>query len=239
MHSVIEPKTGEKREMIARTPTKVAVKKAKTATNVSNSSASASAITKMATAEPTKGIVPPTPLPVTFLKDLFSKSSGGMNALKRRARGEFSKPSPESIDSYSVRAVRAIRERNVPMLRSMLEEGVSMDACNRFGESLIHMACRRGDVSVVQFMIMEGRVNVNVRDDYGRTPIHDACWTPQPNFDVMDLLLDHVPTDLLICEDVRGHSPFHYSRREHGEAWLGFLREREAKIVGLLNRTAG
>jgi ankyrin repeat protein len=190
----------------------------------------------MARTEPKKGKVPPEPIPVSFLKKLFSKSPGGMSALQRRAKCVFSKPSPEAIESYSVRAVRAIRERNVPMLRSMMEEGVSMDACNRFGESLIHMACRRGDVSVVLFLIMEGRVNVNVRDDYGRTPMHDACWTPQPNFDVMHVLLEHVPVELLICEDVRGHSPFHYSRLEHGEAWLNFLRERETKIECLLNQ---
>ena len=134
-----------------------------------------------------------------------------------------------------MRAVRAIREKNVPMLRTMLEEGISLDACNRFGESLIHMACRRGDVNVVRFLLSEGRVNILVRDDFGRTPLHDACWTAEPHFGVMDVLLEHAPMSLLLAEDVRGHTPFHYARREHWESWVSYLKEREPKFTALLN----
>ena len=187
------------------------------------------------TTDASKPKPPQEPTPVVVLKEIFAKSPGGQAVLKRPSRCAFAKPSQESIDAYNLRAVRAIREKNVPMLRTMLEEGVSLDACNRFGESLIHMACRRGDVNVVKFLLLEGRVNIHVRDDFGRTPLHDACWTAEPNFSVMDTLLEYAPTELLLAEDVRGHTPFHYARKEHWESWVSFLKEREAKLSTLLN----
>lgn len=117
----------------------------------------------------------------------------------------------------------------------MLEEGISLDACNRFGESLIHMACRRGDVNVVSFLLIEARIDINVRDDFGRSCLHDAAWTAEPNFAVMDALLDHAPAALLLSEDVRGHTPFHYARKEHWEAWVSYLKEKEPRINAMLN----
>lgn len=186
--------------------------------------------------EPTKEEQPQPqePSPVTALKLIFSKTEAGRISLKRPAKCVFNKPSQEAIDAYNIRAVRAIREKNVPILRTMLEEGVSLDACNRFGESLIHMACRRGDVNVVKFLLLSGRVDITVRDDFGRTPIHDACWTAEPNFNVMDVLLDHAPTDLLLAEDVRGHTPLHYARKEHWGSWVSYFNEREDKLCSLL-----
>eukprot|EP00977_Amphora_coffeiformis_P014918 scaffold4244_cov167-Amphora_coffeaeformis.AAC.31 len=182
-----------------------------------------------------KKVPTPEPAPVAVLKEIFAKSEGGRQALKRPSRCMFSKPSQDSIDAYNIRAVRAIREKNVPLLRTMLEEGISLDACNRFGESLLHMACRRGDVNVVRFLLLEGRVNINVRDDFGRSCLHDACWTAEPNFAVMDVLLEHCPASLLLSEDVRSHTPFHYARKEHWGAWVSYLKEKEPNITALLN----
>lgn len=93
------------------------------------------------------------------------------------------------------------------------------------------MACRRGDVEVVRVLVKEFQVRVDVRDDYGRTPLHDACWTTTPNFEVMDILIDAVDPMLLLAEDVRGHTPFDYARREHWELWLRFLKERKERLL--------
>lgn len=118
-----------------------------------------------------------------------------------------------------------------------------MDACNRFGESVMHVACRRSCAPMVSpcltlrccereaqrtcfpyaaaaspfifpfspssavswflclhfslifclclfhfqvnFFIDECGMKVNTSDDFGRTPLHDACWTAEPNFEVV------------------------------------------------------
>jgi len=114
------------------------------------------------------------PSPVTYLRTLFAKTERGREILRGPNRCMFSKPSPDTIAAYDMEAVQAIRTKDVGKLRSLLQEGKSMDACNRFGESLIHMTCRRGDIDVVRFMTEEAGVQVNVRDDFGRLPLHDA-----------------------------------------------------------------
>jgi len=60
-----------------------------------------------------------------------------------------------------------------------------------------------------------------------------------PNFDVMDALLRYVPPDLLLSEDVRGHTPFHYARKEHWEQWLEFLKERQDLLLKQLSTMQG
>jgi ankyrin repeat protein len=150
----------------------------------------------------------------------------------------FVQPSDTAIQAYNLQVVQAIRQGNIPVLRTMVQHNpLSLNACNRFGESIIHMACRRGDVNVVQFLLQEAAVHIMVQDDFGRTPVHDACWTSEPNFAVMDVLLRYLPTaEMLLLPDVRGHTPFHYARREHWESWTSYLQERTPQIQILLSQ---
>jgi len=168
----------------------------------------------------------PQPLPTRVLRDLFAESELGRNLLMLASEVVFPQPSQDVIDAYDLEVVNAIRKCDVSELREMRSRGKSFHACNRFGESLLHMACRRGDVGVLAFLVEEANVPLEVRDDFGRTPLHDACWTPEPNFEAMDLLLKFAPPHLLLAEDVRGHTPFDYARKEHWDAWAQYLRER-------------
>jgi Ankyrin repeats (3 copies) len=178
------------------------------------------------------GKVTDVPTPVQFLVSLYERTERGANLLKRNGlKKSFLKPSDRAIDAYDLGVVKAVQAGNVAALRTMLKSGVAFDASNRFGESIIHMASRRGDVNVVRFLVEEANVQVEVRDDFGRTPLHDACWTPKPNYDVMDVLLQAAPSHLLLSEDIRGHTPFHYSRKEHWSAWVKFLSQRSESIM--------
>ncbi|OEU09643.1 hypothetical protein FRACYDRAFT_164056, partial [Fragilariopsis cylindrus CCMP1102] len=126
--------------------------------------------------------------------------------------------------------------------------------CNKFGESLMHLACRRGRTDMVQFLIEElnatdndtttnedtnngtslaattrarARQVLSIRDDYNKTPFHDACWTTTPNFALIDLLLKYVPEQLLM-KDVRNKTPFDYVQQRDYAAWLRFIWERKS-----------
>ena len=136
---------------------------------------------------------------------------------------------PDNV--YDMDVSRAIRTSNLEQVRALFEQGKSFDACNRFGETLIHMACRRGNVDIVNFLIRQAQVRVDVRDDFGRSVCHDACWTSSPNLDVMDVLFKVVPPEYWVSEDKRGHTPFDYVRREHWGVWLKYLRSKEGEIV--------
>jgi ankyrin repeat protein len=142
----------------------------------------------------------------------------------------FRKPTENDIEAYDMESVRAVRTSNLERLRELWSGGKSLDACNPFGESLLHMACRRGNVNVVTFLLCEVKVRSDRCDDFGRNPFHDALWTSFPNTEVVDVLLDHADPSMLMQEDVRGNTPFSYARREHDTTWIGFLEQRREKL---------
>jgi ankyrin repeat protein len=166
--------------------------------------------------------------PTTMLKSIVGASD--ISSI------EFRKASEKDISSYDVEVVRVIRSKDLMRLKEMYANGRSMNACNQFGESLVHMVCRRGDVQILKFMIEEARVSFKIKDDFGRNPFHDACWTPTPNFEMMDMLIANADTSLLLAEDVRGNSPFDYTRREHHSKWLAYLENKKEAILKGLDR---
>lgn len=129
------------------------------------------------------------------------------------------------IDAYDNDIVRAVRMRNIDDLRAMHLSGKEMQCANRFGESILHIACRRGFVDVIRFLVDEAGLSVKVRDDYGRTVLHDACWTVNPNEELVEYLISKCP-DLLFFNDKRGSAPLEYVRKEHWDTWLRFLSKR-------------
>lgn len=109
-----------------------------------------------------------------------------------------------------------------------------MQASNRFGESMLHTSCRRGFTDVFEFFVNEAMVCPRVKDDMGRTPMHDVCWSSAaPNHDIMKMLILAAP-ELLLSKDKRGHSPFDYARREYWPSWVTFLNENRQFIVNSL-----
>lgn len=151
----------------------------------------------------------------------------------------FQKPPEEDIAAYDLETVKAIRSNNLDKLRQLWCSGKSMDACNQFGESVLHMACRRGYAKIVEFLLCEVKVRSDRCDDFGRNPFHDALWTSTPNFEVVDLLIDYADPALLLSEDVRGNHPFAYARSNHSEKWIEFLEKRGEKLKNRFNAGAG
>jgi ankyrin repeat protein len=176
---------------------------------------------------------PDTLSPEAYIRTLFVTAGCVISAPKA-----FSKPKEEDIAAYDLDVVRAIRSKNIEKLRELYTAGKNLNACNQFGESLLHMACRRGDIAIVKFMIREANVRVESRDDFGRNPFHDACWTSSPNFDVMDVLISKADPLMMLAADVRGSTPFDYARREHNKPWLGYLESRKDTILARLPPSA-
>jgi hypothetical protein len=163
---------------------------------------------------------------VSILQEAGYKAEGRKSS---ELKDYFITYTEKELASYDKEAISAIRQQNIPLLRELRNNGKSLHTANSFGESLIHMACRRGFIDVVRFLIEEAEVPLRVKDDYGRTPFHDACWSPEPNFDLMALIMEK-EADLLLVEDQRGHFPFSYARRNHFEQWANFLLQRREKI---------
>lgn len=162
---------------------------------------------------------------------------------RKRIRASFaiSAPSDELVKACDNDVARAIRSNDLAKLTELFDEGRCFDGVNRNGESLLHLACRRSDVEIVLFLVNEAHVETDARDSLGRSVLFDVCWRPRPSFELMEAIIRVINPELLIAEDVRGHSCFDYCRKENYGEWLSFLDksrcliESRSKVVGLLN----
>mmetsp|Transcript_23933 Transcript_23933/g.56541 ORF Transcript_23933/g.56541 Transcript_23933/m.56541 type:complete len:361 (+) Transcript_23933:424-1506(+) len=134
------------------------------------------------------------------------------------------------MEAYGSEVLGAIRSQDLDALRQIHKDGRPLNCANRFSESLVHLACRKSFDSVVNMLVNEAGVTLRVKDDFGRNPAHDACWTVTPNWKLMDLIVESC-SDLLLVSDVRGHTPLDYVRREHWAAWSEYLRTKGETLV--------
>jgi ankyrin repeat protein len=166
--------------------------------------------------------------PNQIVKELFTENGYVISdeQLALLSLKYFVKPSPAQIAAYSIDTIKAVRVGDIAELRRLLVSGVSFDCCNQFGESLVSMVCRKGNMEIVRFLVKEANVSLFICDDFGRTVLHDACWTVEPAFGLLEFLLEEIP-DLLLVKDVRGHTPLDYVRKNHWEEWISFIQNRK------------
>lgn len=172
-----------------------------------------------------------------IMETLRSKGCTHQVTFSLRDQAFFSAPTDEEISAYCNDVLTAVRTRDIKKLRELHATGRPLKCSNQFGESLLHLACRRSFGDVASFLVKEAGVTVRVRDDYGRTPLHDACWTCEPNFELLELIIKECP-ELLFVRDRRGHMPLEYARREHWSAYVEFFSQRHDLFVGKIVKTA-
>lgn len=165
--------------------------------------------------------------PDVFLAKLLDSRGYDSTTIPAITSSMRKSPTPQQLNDYDVAIIRSIRSSNLDDLRVMVKSGKCMSACNRFSESIVHLASRSAEFHILDFIIRNGG-DTSVVDDYGRTPLHDACWRPEPRFDVVTLLLD-TNVDLIRVVDVRGSSPLNYVRKEHWLQWCAFIYHQKDK----------
>lgn len=147
----------------------------------------------------------------------------------------FVQVTPEMISSYDMDLATAVRNEDLRVLSRMHRTGKTLQCCNRFGESVVHTVCRRGSTKLLQFLLDRANVSMKVKCDYGRTPLHDACWTRSPNFEMIAIVVDECP-DFLWMTDKRGFTPLSYVQRDQWGIWCVFLQEHKQllkpKVIG-------
>ena len=132
-----------------------------------------------------------------------------------------STPTPLQIASYGPRMIQIVRSSDELALRETLAVGLSPNPCNQHGESLLHAICRRGDHKLLAIMMEAGSI-LQVCDDFGRTPLADAFWAPNPAFEVVEMILSKDP-GMLFMKDKRGSLPWTYVTKKHWPQWFEWL----------------
>jgi ankyrin repeat protein len=145
----------------------------------------------------------------------------------------FLEVSEEQKAAYTMKVVDTVRRNDLAALQKLeQEEGQRIDCFNRFGESLLHMACRRGFEDIVKYLLDHQEIDVRIVDDNGRTPLHDACWHPSPQLAICKWIIERDPT-LFLLTDNRGYTPFQYARPQHWSIWRTFLIDNCQALEGL------
>ena len=147
--------------------------------------------------------------------------------------GFFAKVTDEQVAAYTMAVVSACRNNDLDALKKLhSEEGQALNCFNRFGESLLTMACRRGFEAIVEFLLHQPDVDVRISDDSGRTILHDACWNPTPQLQICEWIAKRDPA-LFFIADNRGCTPFQYARSEHWDIWRQFLLDNKECLQAL------
>jgi Ankyrin repeats (3 copies) len=150
--------------------------------------------------------------------------------------GYFTAITSERLSAYRLQVSQAIRADALWILKELHSQGMPLDGCNAHGESMIHLACRLGRLEIVKFLVHDANVSIRVCDDAGRTPLHDACWTNKPNFDLMHFVLDKSP-ELLFITDKRNFTAFGYIPSCCREEWCEFLQDKQAFLRCKVNHS--
>jgi len=143
-------------------------------------------------------------------------------------------PTEEQLAGYTTDVVSAARNNNLDELKRIYDlrqnhdqetqNSCRIDGISQFGETLLHLACRRGYSDMVTFLVETCDVPTRVVDDFGRNPVHDACWNPVPQLEICQTLIGQDPV-LFLQADKRGFTPFEYARPQHWIQWKKFLWE--------------
>mmetsp|Transcript_13830 Transcript_13830/g.20372 ORF Transcript_13830/g.20372 Transcript_13830/m.20372 type:complete len:197 (+) Transcript_13830:72-662(+) len=131
---------------------------------------------------------------------------------------------------YNQELVSTLNSDDASVLKKLLDEGYDANASNKFGESILHKACRRGHKEAVNELLRH-KAKVLTRDDMGRTPMHDACWLPEPDFALVELL-SLQDKNLMWIMDNRGHLPLDYIPQYHWREWNEFFLANPTVFFG-------
>lgn len=98
---------------------------------------------------------------------------------------------------------------------------------NSQGETLLHLACRWGSVSIVKLLLRDVKVSTLVLDRQGRSPLHSLCFAMNSrnvngtvNFqncnhlETMQLLIQEKST-LILYKDKQGKTPLEYIQQSN------------------------
>ena len=104
---------------------------------------------------------------------------------------------------------KIVRSSYLHKVAVMLVKIFGTDVKDLNGQSLLHIACKEGAVSLVQTLILDSKADVTARDDAGNTPLHVALRNRSLNAVrlVQTLILDG-KADVTARDDA-GNTPLH------------------------------
>ena len=104
-----------------------------------------------------------------------------------------------------------LKNKEIERLKLQISHSIKTEKPKAVASDIFNY-CRKGELKCVQYLIDEEKVDVNIRDEQGKTPLHYACAK------------DHLPIVVFLiskgaqinAKDGRGWTPLHYAASSWG-----------------------
>lgn len=105
----------------------------------------------------------------------------------------------------------AIKANDIESLKQCFNEGFDIHAHADYGLSLLHYACecRNTSIETIDFLISSG-IDVNIRNNYDRTPLMEAVITNKPINFIQFLISSGANVN---AADTNGETPLHFASK--------------------------
>jgi hypothetical protein len=165
---------------------------------------------------------PPLQSPQEFIDSALKARGYSTQCFTTTNSGYRNDPTPFQLASYDVHILKMVAlDKDPHAVDDILACGISPNACNEFGESLLHLVCKFGQDKLLQ-VFLECGADIQISDCAGRTPMHEVCSRSRPSFKTFDLLLQQ-DTRLIHMQDAAGATPLSFVRADQYGAWNTYL----------------
>lgn len=118
------------------------------------------------------------------------------------------------------------REATLDAFRLLLDRGVKVDAVNKAGLSLLHIAARNGEIGIMQRLLDYG-ADLEFMDNNNRTPLFHAIEADRDRYLAVKFLVD-CGAKLNIRDLEHGRTPLHWAALCHANRIVNLLLDAGA-----------
>lgn len=128
----------------------------------------------------------------------------------------------------------AVERNDVAAVKRNIQEGLAASTTNTKGETAAHLAARKGNLPLVEFLLSQDKSLLSAKDQSGQNILYVAA--AKGNLDVVKYLVDNCGVDVLHADNIRlGNSVVHVAAREGHLDMLKYFIEEKHIDANLLN----